>query len=115
MNYGRAKDVYSLPDKDSDIIAALAVGAPCDILSISGDWIEIRMHTEMLGFFTGWITADNIEKAGAGDPVLPGNDPVVLITPTPVAQVTMSPVFDEKTSKQSYKEHESVKRVIRNR
>ena len=98
VNYGRAKDVYSLPDKDSDIIAALAVGAPCDILSISGDWIEIRMHTEMLGFFTGWITADNIEKAGAGDPVLPGNDPVVLITPTPVAQVTMSPVFDEKTS-----------------
>lgn len=50
VNYGRAKDVYSLPDKDSDIIAALAVGAPCDILSISGDWIEIRMHTEMLGF-----------------------------------------------------------------
>ena len=98
VNYGRAKDVYSLPDKDSDIISALAVGEPCDILSISGDWIEIRMHTEMLGFFTGWITADNIEKAGAGDPVLPGNDPVVLITPTPVAQVTMSPVFDEKTS-----------------
>ena len=98
VNYGRTKDVYSLPDKDSDIIAALAVGAPCDILSISGDWIEIRMHTEMLGFFTGWITADNIEKAGAGDPVLPGNDPVVLITPTPVAQVTMPPVFDEKTS-----------------
>ena len=50
VNYGRAKDVYSLPDKDSDIIAALAVGEPCDILSISGDWIEIRMHTEMLGF-----------------------------------------------------------------
>ena len=50
VNYGRTKDVYSLPAKDSDIIAALAVGAPCDILSISGDWIEIRMHTEMLGF-----------------------------------------------------------------
>ena len=41
VNYGRAKDVYSLPDKDSDIISALAVGEPCDILSISGDWIEI--------------------------------------------------------------------------
>ena len=98
VNYGGTKDVYSLPDKDSDIIAALAVGAPCDILSISGDWIEIRMHTEMLGFFTGWVTADNIAKAAAGDPVLPGNDPVVLITPTPVAQVTMPPVFVEKTS-----------------
>lgn len=30
--------------------------------------------------------------------MLPGNDPVVLITPTPVAQVTMPPVFVEKTS-----------------
>ncbi len=98
VNYGGTKDVYSLPDKDSDIIAALAVGAPCDILSISGDWIEIRMHTEMLGFFTGWVTADNIAKAAAGDPVLPGNDPVVLITPTPVAQATIPPVFVEKTS-----------------
>ena len=98
VNYGGTKDVYSLPDKDSDIIAALAVGAPCDILSISGDWIEIRMHTEMLGFFTGWVTADNIAKAVAGDPVLPGNDPIALITPTPVAQVTMPPVFDERTS-----------------
>jgi len=98
VNYGGTKDVYSLPDKDSDIIAALAVGAPCDILSISGDWIEIKMHTEMLGFFTGWVTADNIAKAVAGDPVLPGNDPIALITPTPVAQVTMPPVFDERTS-----------------
>ena len=98
VNYGGTKDVYSLPDKDPDIIAALAVGAPCDILSISGDWIEIKMHTEMLGFFTGWVTADNIAKAVAGDPVLPGNDPIALITPTPVAQVTMPPVFDERTS-----------------
>lgn len=40
VNYGRAKDVYSLPDKDSDIISALAVGEPCDILSISGDWLK---------------------------------------------------------------------------
>ena len=98
VNYGGTKDGYSLPDKVSDIIAALAVGAPCVILSISGDWIEIRMHTEMLGFFTGWVTADNIAKAVAGDPVLPGNDPIALITPTPVAQVTMPPVFDERTS-----------------
>ena len=44
VNYGRAKDVYSLPDKDSDIIAALAVGVPCDILSISGHWF---MHKEV--------------------------------------------------------------------
>lgn len=89
MNYGGTKDVYTLPDKNSDILAALAVGAPCDILSISGEWIEIRMYTEMQGFFTGWVTADNIAKAEAGDPVLPGNDPVVLITPTPVPQATI--------------------------
>ena len=34
VNYGGTKDVYSLPDKDSDIIAALAVGAPCDKMCI---------------------------------------------------------------------------------
>lgn len=42
MNYGGTKDVYTFPDKNSDIFAALAVGAPCDILSISGDWIVHR-------------------------------------------------------------------------
>lgn len=96
MNQGGTKDVYSLPDKNSDILAALAVGAPCDILSVSGDWVEIRMYTEILGFFTGWVTADNIVKAGAGDPVLPEDDSAVLITPTPVAATPSK--TDEKTS-----------------
>ena len=31
VNYGRAKDVYSLPDKDSDIISLMQVFLLCEI------------------------------------------------------------------------------------
>lgn len=81
MNIGGSKDIHLLPDETSDVISALPVGAPCDVLTVSGDWVEIKAYSEMLGFFTGWVTAGNLEKAGPGDPLLPGNDPSVLLTP----------------------------------
>lgn len=94
VNYGGTKDIYSLPDLSSDIIGALPVGAPCDILSVSGDWAEIRTYTEMMGFFTGWVLSGSLEKAAAGDPVLPGND-AALPTPSPIPQVSQPPAPQE--------------------
>lgn len=79
MNVGGTKDIYSLPDNKADIIGALAVGEPCNIISVSGDWIEIEFFTEMMGNSTGWVTKNGIEKAEATEPVAPlQNDAYIL-------------------------------------
>lgn len=74
INIGGTKDIYSMPDSDSDIISALAVGEPCNIITVSNDWIEIEFYTEMSGHATGWFLKKGIEKAGAADPIVPNRN-----------------------------------------
>lgn len=75
MNVGGPKDIFSFPTLTSDVISSLAVGEPCEIRKVEGDWLEIAFYKEMLGQQTGWITAEGMESVNSTD--LPSsNNPV---------------------------------------
>lgn len=67
MNVGEPKDIFSFPTFASDVISSLAVGEPCVIRSVEGDWLEIAFYKEMLGHQTGWITAEGMERVESMD------------------------------------------------
>jgi len=62
MNVGGPKDIFSLPALTADVISSLAVGEPCEVQAVEGDWLEIAFYKEMLGNQTGWITAEGMER-----------------------------------------------------
>lgn len=71
INAGSHKNVFSMPDPNAEVIATLAVGEPCNILTVGGDWIEIEYFKEMTGRGTGYVTKSGIEKAWPGYPDFP--------------------------------------------
>lgn len=102
MNIGGTKDIYSLPDSDADIIGALAVGEPCNIITVLDDWIEIEFYVEMTGHATGWVMKNGIEKAGTMDPIVPpqndsstpaGSSDLPQVEGKPIPEPTPSSVY----------------------
>ena len=71
INAGSPKNVFSMPDPNSEVITTLAVGEPCNILTVGGDWVEIEYFKEMTGRGTGYVTKSGIEKAWPGYPDFP--------------------------------------------
>lgn len=71
MNVGGPKEIHSMPDPNSEIITTLAMGEPCNILTVGGDWIEIEYYKEIGGRGTGYVTKSGIVKASSNDPTIP--------------------------------------------